>query len=317
MGMGMGLGAGVSVGAGAGSGGGAELDSLVGPGSLPAVLLFLGKAALCWCTGDSELANSGVDMGTLVMAGGLCEATVRDPALAAFQPVLIQACVGHILLELIFNTAVIRRIDPETKYYLTNDLVAHHVATLATTVFAVAGGCGEYRQGAFLGMACELAATEMTTLLPVAFHQAVRNRKMSGSRVSFFTLTMPASFVWRTHRCYSVLKRFHADIMAKGGPREVRLAWLGLAGTASLVGLNAWWTFKIFRGTLKALRKQPGKGEGKGEKKEEGAPQGGHPPASSPSASSRSGDLRRVRGSSNSLVSEPESEDPLSPLRIA
>ena len=308
--------AGAGAGAGAGGGRGAELDSLVGPGSLPAVLLLLGKAALCWCTGDTELANSGVDMGTLVMAGGLAEAAVRDPALAAFQPVLIQACVGHIVLELIFNKAIIRRIDPDTKYYLTNDLLVHHLATLATTVFAVAGGCGEYRQGAFLSMACELAATEMTTVLPVAFHQAVRNRKLSNGKVPFFTLTMPASFMWRTNRCYSVLKRLHADVMAKGGPREVHLAWLGLAGTASLVGLNAWWTFKIIRGTLKALRKCAGKGD----QRKEGAPQGAHPPASPPSTPSRTGGLRRVRGSSTSLASEPESEtsvDPLSPLRIA
>merc|ERR1719359_1515488 len=122
------------------------------------------------------------------------------------------------------------------------------------------GGRGEYRRAPFLSFACELGATEMTTVLPVAFHQAVRNKKLSGSKVPFFSLSMPLAFMWRTQKSFTVLKRLQEDIKAKGGPRAVHLAWLGLLGTSSIVGLNAWWTFKIIRGTLKALKKNRKKG---------------------------------------------------------
>ena len=296
-----------------------ELKSLLGPGSLSAALLLAGKAALSWCAEDSELANSGVDMGALVALGGLSEVSMRDPALAAFQPVLIQACVGHILLELVYNTVLIKRIDPNTKYHLTRDLLAHHLATLATTFFAMVGGQGEYCRGECLQMACELGATEMTTALPVAFHQALINKKLTGARVSFFSLTMPMSFAWRTKKSFSVLRRLHADIQSKGGVGQVHLAWLGLLGTSTLVGLNAWWTFKIVKGALKALRKAGKKGpptQRGGAKGESEAR-----PPSGPPTPFRGGGLRRTPGSAASLNSEAESEaasvDPLSPLRIA
>ena len=169
-------------------------------------------------------------------------------------------------------------------------------------------------------MACELGATEMTTALPVAFHQALINKKLTGARVSFFALTMPMSFAWRTKKSFSVLRRLHTDIQSKGGVGQVHLAWLGLLGTSTLVGLNAWWTFKIVKGAIKALRKAGKKGpptaRGSGAKGESKA----RPPAGSPTPF-KGGGLRRTPDSAASLNSEAESEaasvDPLSPLRIA
>ena len=102
--------------------------------------------------------------------------------------------------------------DPQ--YCLTTDLLVHHIATLATGVFCLKAG-GPHRpfgRGRFLVQGCRLAATEMTTALPVAFRQALRNKKFKGPKRYVFVAVMPAAFIWRTAQSWSVLRAAWAKV---------------------------------------------------------------------------------------------------------
>ena len=50
------------------------------------------------------------------------------------------------------------------------------------------------------------------TALPVAFRQALRNKKFKGPKRYVFVAVMPAAFIWRTAQSWSVLRAAWAKV---------------------------------------------------------------------------------------------------------
>ena len=149
---------------------------------------------------------------------------------------------------------------PGATYRLTPDLWLHHVAALGCGVFTTLAGNAMCEHGlgrAFVLQGCRMAATECTSGLPVSFSQALRTKRLNGPRSLVLGATMAGSFVWRTMHSFDILREFNRGVREsrEGGARGVPHAWAGRLACGTIAGGNAVWTFRIFKGIVKMLRK--------------------------------------------------------------
>eukprot|EP00238_Polyblepharides_amylifera_P004881 CAMPEP_0196592484 /NCGR_PEP_ID=MMETSP1081-20130531/72868_1 /TAXON_ID=36882 /ORGANISM="Pyramimonas amylifera, Strain CCMP720" /LENGTH=129 /DNA_ID=CAMNT_0041916199 /DNA_START=35 /DNA_END=421 /DNA_ORIENTATION=- len=112
--------------------------------SLGPLLCFASKFLVCWCSEESELAALGIDLGFLVMLGGLAvvfgvESVGLEAGAEAVRGVLVEVVVVHLLLECVFNGWLHPWINPKGATPMTWDMWAHHM-----------GSC-------FAGMYCKVA----------------------------------------------------------------------------------------------------------------------------------------------------------------
>ncbi len=104
-------------------------------------------------------------------------------------------------------------------------------------------------------MGRRLAATEITTGLPVAFKAAIKKRRFKGKRRVFFASLMPVAFVWRSLYTLDVLRSFLREVEKVGGRKAIPSKWVGASCFSSIIGCNIYWTYKIFGGVFKTINK--------------------------------------------------------------
>ena len=218
-------------------------------GALVASLLTTGKATVVWCSKDSENSAALMDLGFLLCIGALGKAAISKPSLKVLQPVIVEIAVVHLLLEMCFNAAVLRKLDPKTTYNMPVTMWIHHVASVVAGTI-----CMATYNGRFNGLGTKLAITECTTFLPVAFRQARKANKLRGERSLFLGALMPVAFMWRTWWNFTVLTDFEASVRAMQKCNAV-VRVLGVGATTTVLGCNCWWTARILIGAKKILSK--------------------------------------------------------------
>ena len=242
-------------------------------GAFIAALLTTGKGVVVWCSKDSENSAALTDLGFLLCLGALGEAAIRRPALQPLQPVIVEIAVVHLFLELVFNAAVLRKIDPKTTYSMPVTMYIHHIASV------VAGAiCMTTYDGRFNGLGTKLAATECTTFLPVAFRQARKADKLRGDRSIVLGALMPIAFIWRTWWNFTVLTDFEKSVKAMRTCNPVVRA-LGVTATSTVLGCNCWWTLRILIGAKKIVSNALRRGGKKKEKEKDEVDAKGKAPA--------------------------------------
>lgn len=221
----------------------------LGSGAVVASLLTTGKAIVVWCSKDSENSAALTDLGFLLCLGALGEAAISRPVLKPLQPVIVEIAVVHLLLEILFNSVFLRKMDPKTTYTMPTTMWIHHIASV------VAGAiCMTTYDGRFNGLGTKLAVTECTTFLPVAFRQARKANKLKGDRSLVLGALMPIAFIWRTWWNFTVLTDFEESVRAMRTCNPVVRA-LGVAATSTVLGCNCWWTLRILIGAKRIISK--------------------------------------------------------------
>jgi hypothetical protein len=126
----------------------------------------------------------------------------------------------------------------------------HTVALLALPGFGVFGWVGT-----------QLIVTELTTFLPVAFHQALKNRRMTGARSVVLGVCFPAAFALRCVLSAQVLRNYWG-LATAFGLSNVPFWWLSAGCSATILGLNTLWTGKILWGGARQIVKRRARGAG-------------------------------------------------------
>lgn len=239
----------------------ARVVQLLGPATAAPVAQLLSKWLLVSCvdTEQADLACSAVDCGYLVSVGALSSVVVSDKsrALDALIEPLMQMGFGQILLETAYNGAILPMQKPGTKCRISADMLVHHAAALCASAFLASctvGSDGIGRQ--FMLQGCRLAATELTTCLPICYHEARQSGRLTGWRSIAIGATMAGAFAWRTLYSVDILRQFEAavrDRRAGGGEGTVPRAWMGRVGLVTIAGSNAMWTARIFRGLFRRV----------------------------------------------------------------
>lgn len=101
----------------------------------------------------------------------------------------------------------------------------------------------------------QLLITEITSFLPVAFHQAIQDGRMDAKRQSVIGVVFPLAFVARTVLSIFVTANFLHAVRALG-PMRVEYWPVGAVAGTTLASLNIMWTYRIVQGTVKAIQKQ-------------------------------------------------------------
>lgn len=93
---------------------------------------------------------------------------IRSTPLSAaipFRPVIMEICVAHIFLEMLFELSGMRH-PPTSKKQMGWDMWAHHFATAAIGITALMT-----RNATICYLGCRLIGVECTAALPIAFHE--------------------------------------------------------------------------------------------------------------------------------------------------
>lgn len=101
----------------------------------------------------------------------------------------------------------------------------------------------------------QLLITEITSFLPVAFHQALHDGLMDSKRQAVIAVVFPMAFIARTLLSMSVTANFVQAVRALG-PAQVEYWPVGAFAGSALASLNVMWTYRILKGTLRAVQKR-------------------------------------------------------------
>lgn len=158
---------------------------------------------------------------------------------------------------MLFYGVLLPLIDPAAEYRMAPEMWLHHVASVlgGLTAAALAAGAGG---SVFAWLGAQMVVTEITTFLPVAFHQALKSRRMRGARSVVLGVLMPLAFGLRVVLSARVVVNLLLAVNALGGAASVPL-WclpLGLSTSATILGLNVYWLGKILAGSGRAVLKQ-------------------------------------------------------------
>ena len=254
-------------GGGGGDGGDEASDGGAGRSYSPlyafasAFFLLLAKSLVCWCSEDPKAAATNIDLGFLTAMALLAWASLSASPLGALRLLLVQLTVAHIILEMAFYGVLLNVIDPAAGYKMAPAMWLHHIAVAlggAHTLLVTAPLGG----GVFFWVGAQLIITEITTCLPVAFHQALKNRRMTGPRSVVLGTLMPAAFLLRCVLSFRVLHNYLAVTAALGGGAAVPFFWISSGCAATIFGLNLYWSSKIISGGLAAVRKKRARAAG-------------------------------------------------------
>lgn len=179
-----------------------------------ATLFFMAaKSLVCWCAADPKAAATNIDLGFLLAMALLACASLAPSPLAVLRPLLVKLTVGHIVLEMAFYGFILNAIDPAADYRMSPEMWVHHAAValggLHTAYLLALPGTG-----AFAWAGTQLIITEITTFLPVAFHAAIKNKRMKGPRGVVLGVLFPAAFALRCVLSARVLGNYLALLRA-------------------------------------------------------------------------------------------------------
>jgi len=221
-----------------------------------ALFLLAAKSLVCWCSEDPKAAAAHVDLGFLTAMALLSWASLTAGPLAGMRLLLVQLTVAHIILEMAFYGVLLNAIDPSAGYQMAPAMWVHHAAVALGGLQTLATGAA-LGGGVLLWVGAQLIITEVTMCLPVAFHEAIKNKRMRGGRSLVLGVLMPSAFVLRTVLSFRVLHNYMAvtAALAAGGV-AVPLGWISGVTAAVIFALNGYWTTKIFAGGLRAIQKQ-------------------------------------------------------------
>ena len=244
-----------SGGSGGGSSGGDEARSYAWAWAA-AVFILLAKCIVCWCSEDPKAAATNIDLGFLTAMSLLAMASLQATPLGALRMPLVQLTLAHIVLEMFFYGFLLNRIDPSAHYKMAPEMWLHHIAIAAGGAHILACAARLPGAAAFVWVGTQLIVTEITTCLPVAFHQAVKNKRLKGPRSAVLGLLFPSAFVLRVFWSGRVVWNYAAVVAAIGGPTAVPFWWISGAASTVILGLNTYWTWKIVSGGIKAVAKK-------------------------------------------------------------
>ena len=257
-------GGGASGGGGSGGGGGGE-SSREGDEArsyawawAAALFILVAKSLVCWCSEDPKAAATNIDLGFLTAMSLLALASLQATPLGALRMPLVQLTLAHIVLEMLFYGFLLNRIDPSAKYKMAPEMWLHHAAVALGGGHILAVAARLPGAAAFVWVGTQLIVTEVTTCLPVAFHQAVKNKRLRGPRSVVLGLLFPSAFVLRVFWSSRVVWNYAAVVTAVGGTAAVPLWWVSGAASTIILGLNTFWTWKIVSGGIKAVAKRRG-----------------------------------------------------------
>ncbi len=257
-----------SGGSGSGGSGGSGDSSAadgwpIGRGFAWAAALFfmLAKCLVCWCTDDPKAAATSIDLGFLLGMALLACASLAAGPLGALRPLLVQLTLGHILAEMAFYGVILNAIDPGAAYKMAPEMWLHHIAVAVGGAHTVAL-MGRAGFGALAWVGTQLIVTEITTFLPVAFHQAIKNRRMTGGRSVVLGVLFPSAFALRCALSARVLGNYMAIVRAMG-VAAVPYWWVSAGASAAILGLNVFWTAKIVWGGARQVARRRAKAAGK------------------------------------------------------
>jgi hypothetical protein len=220
-----------------------------------AALFFMAaKSLVCWCSVDPKAAATNIDLGFLLGMALLACASLAPTPLAAMRPLLVQLTLGHIVAEMAFYGVILNKIDPSAAYKMSGEMWLHHVAVAVGGVHTVAlMALPGY--GAFAWVGTQLIVTEITTFLPVAFHQALKNKRMTGGRSVVLGVLFPSAFALRVVMSAKVLRNYMAVANAFG-LANVPFWWVSAACSVTILALNTLWTGKIVWGGARQVAKR-------------------------------------------------------------
>ena len=253
-----------SGGSGGGGGGGGGSGGPPPPEGWPvsrgfawaAALFFMAaKSLVCWCSVDPKAAATNIDLGFLLGMALLACASLTPSPLAALRPLLIQLTLGHITLEMAFYGVILNVIDPAANYKMSPEMWLHHIAVAVGGAHTVA----LMAQPAFSALSwvgTQLIVTEITTFLPVAFHQAIKNKRMTGYRSVALGVLFPSAFALRCVMSARVFTNYMAVVKALGGTAAVPYWWVSGGCSVTILGLNLFWTAKILYGGVRQVMKR-------------------------------------------------------------
>lgn len=217
------------------------------------LMLLLAKALVVWCAQDTELATAAIDLGFLLFVGPFAIASVLNPFARGMHQIICEVVLTHLVIgEILSNAVVLPLIDRQTSYILSWDMWVHHIGGALSGLACLIIGRTTPQ---VLTLGARLAMTEVTTALPVAFRQAMRNRKLNGGRSAAFAVMLPVAFTWRTVYSFMIFKKAVPLIMNPSSALPL-LKFPALGCLFAIVCCNTFWTSKIYRGALKlATRK--------------------------------------------------------------
>jgi hypothetical protein len=220
-----------------------------------AALFFMAaKSLVCWCSVDPKAAATNIDLGFLLGMALLACASLAPTPLAAMRPLLVQLTLGHIVAEMAFYGVILNKIDPSAAYKMSGEMWLHHIAVAVGGVHTVAlMALPGFSPFAWVGT--QLIVTEITTFLPVAFHQALKNKRMTGGRSVVLGVLFPSAFALRIVMSAKVLRNYMAVANAFG-LANVPFWWVSAACSATILALNTLWTAKIVWGGARQVAKQ-------------------------------------------------------------
>lgn len=247
-----------------------------------ALFILVAKSLVCWCCEDPKAAATNIDLGFLTAMSLLALASLQATPLGALRMPLVQLTLAHIVLEMLFYGFLLNRIDPSAQYKMAPEMWLHHAAVALGGAHILAVAARLPGAAAFVWVGTQLIVTEVTTCLPVAFHQAVKNKRLRGPRSAVLGLLFPSAFVLRVFWSSRVVWNYGAVVAAVGGPAAVPLWWVSGAASTVILGLNTFWTWKIVSGGIKAVAKRRGGKDTGGERRKRGPDQLLHDAAQSP-----------------------------------
>jgi len=217
------------------------------------LMLLLSKALVVWCAEDTELATAAIDLGFLLFVGPFAIVSVLNPFARGMHQVICEVVVTHLVIgEVLSNAVVLPMIDRQTSYILSWDMWVHHVAGALSGLACLVIGRGTPQ---LLTLGARLAMTEVTTALPVAFRQAMRNRKLNGGRSAAFAVMLPVAFTWRSVYSFFIFKKSVPLILNPNIALPI-LKFPALGCLFAIVCCNTYWTSKIYRGAVKLATKK-------------------------------------------------------------
>jgi hypothetical protein len=237
-----------------------------------ALFILVAKSLVCWCSEDPKAAATNIDLGFLTAMSLLALASLQATPLGALRMPLLQLTLAHIVLEMLFYGVLLNRIDPSAQYKMAPEMWLHHAAVALGGAHILAAVARLPGAAAFVWVGTQLIVTEVTTCLPVAFHQAVKNKRLRGPRSAVLGLLFPSAFVLRVFWSSRVVWNYAAVVTAVGGPAAVPLWWVSGAASTIILGLNTFWTWKIVSGGIKAVAKRRGRDTPGGEKRKARGP---------------------------------------------
>ncbi|GHP01261.1 hypothetical protein PPROV_000001700 [Pycnococcus provasolii] len=222
---------------------------LRGFGALVSVLFFFCKLLVCWCSTMPTDSAGMCDLGFLFCCAMLAIVALF-PSVAVLRPFLVEMIGVHIICEMAFYGAILPRWDHEFK--MPWDMWTHHGATVVGASYLLWAGA---TQGAvFWWIGCQFIVTELTTFLPIAFKQANKQRgRVKGTKSIVLGTLFPVAFIGRTALSLTIVYNFMEALKYSAGP--VPFWGIGLGSGLTISFLNSYWTWKIFKGTAKAMSK--------------------------------------------------------------